>query len=458
MLKLRQILSNLRASFWFVPSLIVFGSIVLAVILIVVDTSGHDRWLAQWPRLFGVGAEGSRQMLSTLAGSMMTVLGVTFSMTLVALTLASSQYTSRVLRIFMSSGITQTTLGVFAGTFIYCLIVLRTIRSDSIDEFIPSLSVFFAFVLAFGSVGTLIFFIHHIASSIQASSIIASVAQETYSAIDRLFPDENEQGSEEKEDNDEDEEKLLRILNEKTWCAVPAKQSGYIQSVDSDVLLRLAGDKKTIVRMERGIGDFVVQKTALASLALKEAPDKETIAAINEAYSISIHRTVYQDPAFGVRQIEDIAVKALSPGINDTSTAVMCLNQLTAILAYIIGRRIPPSRLCNDGELRVIAIVPTFESLLADSFNQIRRNAAGNVAIMSCLLNALDNIASLTNSRCRRQALYKQMQWVAELAERTIESPHDRTQIKIRLMALRETLEAEPALGLQEETCDKGHS
>jgi len=210
--------------------------------------------------------------------------------------------------------------------------------------------------------------------------------------------------------------------------------------------------------MERGIGDFVVQKTALASLALEEAPDKETIAAINEAYSISIHRTVDQDPAFGVRQIEDIAVKALSPGINDTSTAVMCLNQLTAILAYIIGRRIPPSRLCKDGELRVIAIVPTFESLLADSFNQIRRNAAGNVAIMSCLLSALDNIASLTNSRCRRQALCKQMQWVAELAERTIESPHDRTQIKRRLMALRETLEAESALGSEEETYDKGHS
>lgn len=445
MLKFKEILSNLRASFWFVPLLIVIFDSALAVALIEADSAWSDRWLAHWPRLFGVGAEGSRQMLSTLAGSMMTVLGVTFSMTLVALTLASSQYTSRVLRIFMSSRITQITLGVFAGTFTYCLIVLRTIRSNGVVEFIPGLAVFFAFVLALGSVGILIFFIHHIASSIQASSIIASVARETYSAIDRLFPGKKEQGSEEKED----EEPFLRILDEMAWSAIPAEESGYIQSVDSEALLRLARDKKTILRMERGIGDFVVQKTALASLALEETPDSETVAAINAAYSISIHRTVDQDPAFGVRQIEDIALKALSPGVNDTSTAVMCIDHLTAILAHLAGRQLPPSRISQDGELRVIRVVPTFESLLADSFDQIRRSAAGNVAVIARIISALDNIASLTGNPRRRQALCEQMQWIAELAERTIESTHDLRYIKRRLKHLREKLEAEPGLGAE---------
>ncbi len=454
MFKFREIFSNLRASFWFVPSLIVMISIILAVVLIEADTAWVDRWLPHWPRLFGAGAEGSRQMLSTLAGSMMTVMGVTFSMTLVALTLASSQYTSRVLRIFMRSRITQTTLGAFAGTFTYCLIILRTIRNDSVEEFIPNLAVFIAFVLALGSVGVLIYFIHHIASSIQASSLIASVARETYSAIDRLFPSEKEQEA----GKDEDEERLLRILNDKTWFAVPAEENGYIQSVDNDALLRLARDKKTILRMEHGIGDFVVQKTALASLALEEAPDKETISAINDAYNISIHRTVDEDPAFGIRQIEDIALKALSPGVNNTSTAVMCIDHLTAILAHLAGRQLPPSRLIQNGELRVITIVPTFESLLADSFDQIRRSAAGNVAIMARVISGLDSIASLTDSPRRRQALFKQMQWIAELAERSIESPHDLSYIKRRLTPLREKLEAEPALGSEEETCDKGHS
>jgi uncharacterized membrane protein len=254
-------------------------------------------------------------------------------------------------------------------------------------------------------------------------------------------------------EKEEDEEQLLRLLNEKTWCAVPAEESGYIQNVDSKALLCLAWEKKTILRMERGIGDFVVQKTALASLALEDAPDKETIAAINAAYSINIFRTIDQDPAFGIRQIEDIALKALSPGVNDTSTAVMCVDHLTAILAHLAGRQLPPSRLCKDGELRVITIVPTFESLLADSFDQIRRNAAGNVAIMACILSALDNVASLTDSQRHREALCEQMQWIAELAERTIESAHDRTHIKRRLMPLREKLEAKPVLGAEEEIC-----
>ena len=172
--KLIQFWVNLRSSFWFLPSLIVLSSVVYAVVLIQTDYVWGDQWLAQWPRIFGVGADGARDMLSTLAGSMMTVMGITFSMTLLALTLASSQYTSRILRNFMRSRVTQVTLGTFAGIFVYCLIVMHTIR-DGDAQFVPSLAVFFAFVLAFGGIAVLIFFIHHIASSIQASSIIASL-------------------------------------------------------------------------------------------------------------------------------------------------------------------------------------------------------------------------------------------------------------------------------------------
>ena len=128
--KLRQFWDNLRSSFWFLPSLMVTSSIAFAVVLIELDTAGFNQWLNQWPRLFGVGAEGARLMLSTLAGSMMTVMGITFSMTLLALVLASGQYTSRILRNFMRNSVTQATLGVFASIFAYCLIVLRTIRGN----------------------------------------------------------------------------------------------------------------------------------------------------------------------------------------------------------------------------------------------------------------------------------------------------------------------------------------
>jgi uncharacterized membrane protein len=220
--------------------------------------------------------------------------------------------------------------------------------------------------------------------------------------------------------------------------------NGYIQSVDNDALLRLARDRKTIVRMERGIGEFVVRNTALASLALDEPPDRETIAALNASYSISSHRTVDQDPAFGVRQIVDMALKALSPGVNDTSTAIMCVDYLTAILARLAARKFPASRRYEGGELRAITIAPTFEDLLAEAFDQIRRNAGGNVSIMARTLGALDMLAGLTTSPRRRTALRAQVQWIAELAERTIESAHDRARIERRLTRVRETLGDKP--------------
>lgn len=435
--KIKQLWSKLRSSLWFLPSLMVAGSAVLAVVLIEADSSAIDRWLVRWPRLFGAGAEGARGMLSTIAGSMMSVVGVTFSMTLVALALASSQYSSRVLRNFMGSRVTQGVLGIFAGIFTYCLIVLRTIRSGNEAEFVPNLAVFFGFVLAIGGVGVLIFFVHHIASSIQASSILSAVAQETLETIDRIFPEKLGAGP-----GEIDEEPVLRSVAEVNWRAIPARETGYIQSVDNAGLLRVARDRKTIVRMERGIGEFVVQNTALASLALEDPPDPGTIAALQATFSISRYRTMEQDAAFGIRQIVDVALKALSPGINDTTTAVMCVDYLSAILARLAPRQVPSSRRYEEGELRVMAIGPTFASLLAEALDQIRGSAKGNPAIMSRMLDALQTVAGLTASAPRRRELREQVEWIAELAGRTVESAHDRERIDTQLARVREAIEA----------------
>jgi uncharacterized membrane protein len=432
--------SNLRASFWFLPSLIVAFSMVLAVGLIEVDSSGSQEWTADWPHLFGANAAGARGMLATIAGSMMTVVGVTFSMTLVTLALASSQYTSRILRNFMSDRVTQVVLGIFAGIFTYCLIVLRTIRGDDGGGFVPSLSVAFSVVLAIGGIGTLIFFIHHIASSIQASSIIASVTKETLQAVDRLFPEKLG-----REPMDDEADPSLLPFAARTWQAVLARRNGYLQSVDNAALLRLAREHKTIVRMDRGIGEFVVQNAPLASVALENPPDREIIAALRAAYSIDRHRTMHQDCGFGIRQLVDIALRALSPGINDTTTAVMCVDYLTAILARLASREIPSSRRHEDGELRVISVGQTFVSLVAESFDDLRGSAEGNVAIMFRMLGALQTIARLTNRPSRRQALREQVEGIAELAERSIKSPQDQARFESRLARVREALETKPS-------------
>jgi uncharacterized membrane protein len=198
--------------------------------------------------------------------------------------------------------------------------------------------------------------------------------------------------------------------------------------------------------MERGIGEFVVRNTALVSLALRDPPDQETIAALQATFTISRQRTVEQDAAFGIRQIVDVALKALSPGINDTTTAVTCVDYLTTILARVASRQIPSSRRFEEGVLRVLAKGPSFESLLAESFDQIRGYAKGDVTILSRMLDAFQTLASLTASPHRRQALREQVQWIAELTERTLEASHDRATIDTRLARVREALEAEPAL------------
>lgn len=427
---------DLRTGFWFVPSLIVTVSIALAAGLIAVDSIASAQWMERWPRLFGVGADGARGMLSTIAGSMMTVVGMTFSMTLMTLMLASSQYTSRILRNFMRDRVTQGVLGIFAGIFAYCLIVMRTIRSVDEGGFIPRLAVFFAVVLAICGIGAFILFIHHVAVSLQASSVIASVGDETLAAIDRLFPARLGQ---EPVDEEEQQQTMLRSP-EQSWQAVPVERNGYIQRVDNAMLLRLAREYKTVVRMERGIGEYVVQKTTLASLALNHPPKTEVSAALQAAYRISRHRTLEQDCAFGVRQIVDIALRALSPSINDTTTAVMCVDYLTAILARLATRSIPSLHRYEEGELRVIAIGQTFASLVAEAFGQIRGSAGGNVAIMLRMLGSLQTIAGLTTSPSRRRVLREQVQGIAELAERSLESPQDRDRCEGRLARVRETL------------------
>ena len=217
--KLKQLWINIRSNFWFMPSLIVVVSIALAVALVQADSIRSDRWLNQWPRLFGASAEGARGMMSTIAGSMMTVVGVSFSMILVVLALASSQYTSRILRNFMRSRVTQIVLGIFAGIFTYCLIILHTIRSGDEGAFVPNLAVFFGFVLALVGVGTLMFFIHHIASSIQASSIIASIAKEINATINLLFPEKLG-----KSPDDDDDEQTPPPLAKRNWCVIQSKE------------------------------------------------------------------------------------------------------------------------------------------------------------------------------------------------------------------------------------------
>ena len=465
--RLLHLWEYLRTSLWFVPALIVAGAVVLAMAMIESETwlgLGREVLTQRWPRLFGVGAEGSRGLLSSIAGSMITVAGVTFSITVVALTLASSQYSPRILRNFMRDRLNQSVLGVFLGVFAYCLVVLRTIRGGDEGLFVPALAVFVAMLLAFVAIGFLIFFIHHVAASIQAASIIEAAAVETLEAVDRMHPEAAAEvaGARRPADGDDDEEDDVTVPDSDAhadpkapteaaaeryaadaamlagiyqWHPVPARRSGYVQRVDVDALLSLARNDSLLVRMKRGPGEFVTEGAPLALVALPiaEVPDAEAAAAaahsVDAAYTMGRQRTLEQDVSYGIRQIVDVALKALSPGINDTSTAINCLDYLGAILARLAPRPIEGRWRSDAGRRLVFVRRLDFPQLLALACNQIRQNAAGNVAVLAQLLNMLETLATLTSDPRRRDALRLQAQLVDEVAERTIPAEHDQAAV-----------------------------
>ena len=430
MLKIIQHWRNLRSSLWFLPSILVMLAVVLAFTLIEVDTAVGHHFLSRWPRIFGAGADGTRGLLTTVATSMVTVVGVVFSITIVALSLASSQYTSRVLRNFMRDTVNQWVLGLMIGVFAYCLVVLRTIRGGDEGAFVPSLSALAGLALAFVGIAALIYFIHHISTSIQAAHIIAGAAEDTLRTVDRLYP----------EIAREEQELLEAALADDFWQRIPADRNGYLQSLDTKGLVRFAVELSTIVRLERRVGDFVIQGTPLFSvngLSVLDEPVKRRLAAF---HTIGRQRTIEQDAAFGIRQIVDVALKALSPGINDTTTAAMCVDYLTAILSRLGQRGIPTVHRDDEGQARLLLGGPTYTSLLADAIHEIRRSASGNAAIMESLLDRLQILSTRTAIPTRRAALRQHTEAIARAARRSIADPEDLEHIEAKVNLLLETL------------------
>ncbi len=427
--------NNLRSSFWFIPSLIVVLNIALAIGLIELEIMMPDFIIVKWAHFFGAGAEGARGMMTTIAGAMISIVGVTFSIILVVLALASNQYSSRILRNFIRSRDTQVVLGVFSGIFTYCIVILRAIRSGEEGSFVPNLSVFFGFILALLGVGVLIYFIHHIATSIQANNIIAAISDETSEAFDLLFP-ENE------ESNSKSPEEMKSYIERFTWLEINSEKTGYIQNVDSPKLLDLTHKKNVIIKLEHEIGDFVIKNTPLFSIANLEAPDGKIISELLSTFTIHLSRTVEQDPKFGIRQIVDIGLKALSPGINDTTTAVTCIDYLTGILTQIAPRQMPSPYKFHNGELRIIVNTLEFDKLLCESFDQIRNFSRGNTAMIFSLYKSFEIISKFTMDKNRREALSKQAAITNELAEKTIQLESDKIRLKEKFIHTLSILEA----------------
>lgn len=418
-------------SLWLLPAIMVLGAILLAVGLIEAEGLIDASLSEQWPRLFGSGADGARGMLTAIASSMITVAGTVFSVTIVALSLAASQYSPRVLRTFTSDRPTQVVLGVFVGIFVYCLVVLRTIRGAGEIEFVPSLAVMGGLVLALVGIAFLVFFIHHLAQSIQASSIVSRVAAATLRTVEHLFPDMGRPVEPDAE---------ASAASGGEWAAVTAEATGYVIRVNSAALLAFARRVGRVVRMRAGIGDFVLEGQVLAELEGPAPVEAAFQRELNAIYAVDVQRTITQDAVYGIQQLVDIACKALSPAMNDASTAGLCIDRLTEILVLLARRRIESPLRVENGRLRVIAIGPSFDSLVHVAYFALCTEASTSHSAAMRLLWSLEQVAAATEDARRRAALVPPLDRIAACAENAEALAADRQAVLKHVSMLRRKL------------------
>ncbi len=429
--KLFKLWDSLHSSYWFVPALMAALAITLAFAMLALDRTGKSGPVENLNWVYTGGPEGARTLLSAVAGSMITVAGTVFSITLVALQLASSQFGPRLLRNFMQDTGNQIVLGTFISTFIYCLLVLRSIRGEDYNVFVPQISVTVGIILVLTSIGVLIYFIHHASTSIQAENVIAEVGEELEKTIERLFPEKIGLG----EENSKRFLKELPANFEQEAYIIPSLKSGYFQAIDGEMLIKIAQKKDLVLRVLYRPGKFVVQKSNLVMLWPKERVNRHLIKQIRETLILGRQRTEHQDVEFPVNQLVEIAVRALSPGINDPFTAIRCIDQLSVALSHLAAKEFPsPYRYDNDNVLRLIVEPVTFTGIIDEAFNQIRQYGSTSVAVMIRLLEAITTIAERTGNKKYRCCLLHHANAI-ERASRQISEQLDRQDIEARYQA-----------------------
>jgi uncharacterized membrane protein len=436
--KLSKLWGSLHSSFWFVPTLMVVLALGLSFLTIAIDQGQETDIVSELGWAYSLGPSGSRAILSAIAGSMVSVATTAFSITIVALQLASSQFGPRLLRNFIQDTGNQVVLGTFISTFVYSLMVLRTINGVEENEFVPHIAVTCGIGLAIASIGVLIYFIHHSASSIQVDQVIKKVGCDLDDAIDRLFPEKIGRSA----SKQQQEQSIADVPPDfdQVSCSIKSISSGYVQAIDDNELMKIATEKKLLVRVEQRPGRFVVQGSELVRVFPKEKENKKLTAQINNAFVFGSQRTEQQDIEFSIDQLVEIAVRALSPGINDPFTAIRCIDQLNAALCHFAQREIPsPYRYDNHDQLRIIAAPIAFADVTDAAFNQIRQYGQSSVAVTMRLLEAIAVIASFTHRPSDQTALRRHADMIERGSQEGIAEELDRKAIKERYLAVMKT-------------------
>ena len=371
-----RVAERLRTGFWAVPTGCVLLALLLAVGLVEVDRALDERL----GRLaFGAGPDGAREVLSAITTSMITFTGLVFSITIVVLQLTSSQFSPRVLRTFLRDKQTQLSLGVFVATFVYAVMVLRTVDSSDDAAFVPAVATTVGVLLLLVSVGVFVGYIHHIATAIQVSSLIRAVGDETRAAIERRMP------------VDDRPRPAPPALDRPPSRHVASPTYGVVTSVDEQALVDAARSAGVVLVLRAELGQFVPEGAPLLDVHGDGPLDDR---AVTRCVQLGKDRTMEHDVAFGFRQLVDVAERALSPGINDPTTAVQALDELHDLLRRLATRPLPTGVHGDaDGRVRLRTPTPQFGDFLTLALEEVDQYGGDSGQIQARIDRLLDDLA-----------------------------------------------------------------
>ena len=420
----------LTNTFWLIPGVMVVAGILGAIGLIELDRADLlPRSLLEGAWLYNGGGTGARTLLGTVAASTIGVAGTVFSITIAALSLAAGQMGPRLLRNFTQDRGNQVTLGAFLATFSYSLMVLRSVRSQDEGVFIPHLALSVSILLAFVCVGMLVYFVGHMASRINVDTVIGLVSEDVRSAILRLTTEQ---------------EQPLAPPDDFWIGASPVldKRRGYLEHLNEEALADWAASHKVYVKLLVRVGDYVFPGAPIALIQPAVGDTRGVSEAIYAATGLGQQRTSSDDMEYSIRQLVEVAVRALSPGINDPHTAISVLDRLGASLCDVAGRNLASGVWLREKTPRLVVPCVSYDGLTDAMFHMIRQNASGSTAVLVRILDVLTAVASCEPLAARRTTLARHAKLVVDDAKRSIPNNADLQDVLARLDHFHTTLSA----------------
>lgn len=422
-------------SYWFLPGLMIVGAFALSYVTLALDRHLHPHSHDGYRWIYPGGAKGAQDMVAALAGAIITVTGVVFSVTIVVLSLASSQFGPWVLRNFMVDRANQVVLGIFIGTFTYCLLILPRITTDEMGQsFIPRISVSVSFLLSLISIGALTFFIHHVSTSIQAFCIVERITQDLEDAIDSVMPAQTVAA-----DSDNTRPRADGDVPEGFEAeahTIRSEDSGYIDVIDYDTILTEAENRDLIVRVVNRPGKFLVAGSPILRLWPPDRVDDRLIRTLRDVVKVAHRRTPTQDIEFGLNQLVEIALRALSPGINDTLTALLCVDRIGQALCRIVTRVLPPTYYYDKaGRLRIVTQPETFQGLADAVFDLIRQSLGNSISTAIRLLEMIARVMDFAHRQEDVETLLGHAAMIRDVILKQIEVEKDRHDLEERFAA-----------------------